>query len=90
MSIEAVQIYHAETPVAQPRARVPAAGTSARSQDWSGGPMTPRDAVVVSDQARRLAALGAGTDAPHLQLDFKQLRELAFTSQSNPSAGSSE
>jgi hypothetical protein len=90
MSVEPVQVYHAETPVAQPRARVPAAVRPGRSEDSSGGPMTPRDAVVVSDQARKLAAAGAGADAPHLQLDFKQLRELAFNSQPNPSAGSSE
>lgn len=90
MSVESVQVHYAEPPVAQPRLRVPAAGSPEQRQDSSGGPLAPRDAVVVSDQARKLAAAGASAEGPHLQLDFKQLRELISGSPSSLAAGSDE
>jgi hypothetical protein len=81
MSIQAVQVFNPEVPVAQARRRAPADTASSGAQAPSSGPVTPQDAVVVSDQARMLAAAGASQDGPRLQLDFKQLRELAFAQQ---------
>lgn len=88
MPVEPVQVYHPETPAAEQRRQAPQAAAPGGTPASSTGPMTPRDEVVVSDQARRLASGGA--EAARLQLDFKQLRELAFERQSQQAAGSTE
>lgn len=78
MSVQPVQFSNLEAPVASPRR--PSSNGSA-----SASPVTPQDAVVVSDEARRLSQ-AAPADPPALQLDFRKLRDLAFEAQSKQAA----
>ena len=84
MPVDSVQVHNLDQVV--PPARRPVAADSAQVATPASSRELPRDEVVVSDQARQLAA---GTeqstpatprahDGPKLQLDFRQLRALAF------------
>lgn len=74
MSVQPVQLHTIEAVPSQARRPAGESAPAASSRE------PPRDAVTVSDQARQLAAAD-GSDAPRLQLDFRQLRELAFKAQ---------
>ena len=78
MSVQPVQSHGAEQVVAQSR-RAPSAAEAADSRA-SAGAFAPKDAVMVSDQARQLAA-SSQQQGEGLQLDFRKLREMAFREQ---------
>ena len=88
MSVESVQAHNLDQVATPPRR--PVAADSAQAAASGSSREAPRDEVVVSDEARQLAA-GAqpspaqGTpsnrERPRLQLDFRQLRALAFRDQ---------
>ncbi|MFN8651554.1 MAG: hypothetical protein U0133_21560 [Gemmatimonadales bacterium] len=78
MSVQPVQSHGAEQVVAQSR-HVPSQAEAADSRASSTA-FAPKDAVVVSDQARQLAAKSQ-QQGENLQLDFRQLREMAFREQ---------
>lgn len=95
MSVQPVQGNTLEQVASQ--ARRPAASESAPAASISSraSQETPRDAVTVSDQARRLAAAAqssqpASQEGPKLQLDFRKLRELAFPDPSKLAAAARE
>lgn len=77
MSVHPVQSHGAEQVVAQSR-HAPSQAETADSRASSTA-FAPKDAVVVSDQARQLAA--KSQQGENLQLDFRQLREMAFREQ---------
>lgn len=76
MSVQPVQVHTMEAVSSQ------ASRPAVESAPAASHLETPRDSVTVSDQARQLAAAASGgqsaPEAPRLQLDFRQLRELAF------------
>lgn len=74
MSVQPVQSHSPEQVATQSRRQPIGEATDSRS---SAGAFAPKDAVVVSDQARRLAA-SSQDDGQELQLDFRKLREMAF------------
>lgn len=80
MSVNPVQSHGAEPVAAQ--SRRPASAAGAADPRASSGAFAPQDAVVVSDQARQLAA--SSQQGGGLQLDFRKLREMAFPSQPAP------
>jgi hypothetical protein len=59
--------------------------TPARSK-WNLADGAAQDRVVVSDQARQLAAVAGKEQGSGLQLDFRKLRELAFPTPSRDGA----
>lgn len=72
MSVQPVQSHSPEQVATQSRRQPIAEATDSPSSAFA-----PKDAVVVSDQARRLAA-SSQDDGQELQLDFRKLREMAF------------
>jgi tRNA G18 (ribose-2'-O)-methylase SpoU len=81
MSVQPVNARGADQ-VVTPERRQP--GSAAADSRSSTGAMAPHDEVNVSAQARQLAA----SQEARLQLDFRELREMAFPSQE--SQGSAE
>jgi hypothetical protein len=73
MSVQPVQSHSPDQVVTQGR-RQP---SSAEADGSHSSAFAPQDAVVVSDQARKLAA-ASQQDGEELQLDFRKLREMAF------------
>ncbi len=82
MSVQPVTSHGAEQVVAQSR-HAPSHAEAADARASSTA-FAPKDAVVVSDQARQLAA--KSQQGENLQLDFRQLREMAFREQAAKSA----
>jgi hydroxymethylglutaryl-CoA reductase len=93
MSVQPVQSHGLEQgiPPVRPAGVAGVAGDVSQSgaTQQHAGMSDPRDHVVLSDQARQLAAVAAEKAAKgevELQLDFRKLRALATASE-QPSAG---